>query len=121
MAMTDHKNWAFTTATVFLLAAILFFVKAGWRQSVVGILLVASGALVGVTGFKGGELVYRYGLGVMSLPQVNASADGRDDGHDHQHGEALEKSINMRIDEHDSHQPDIKMKHKPHGEPGHAH
>jgi len=107
LAMTDHKNWAFTTGTVFLFAAILYFLTTQWRKTVVGILLVASGVLVGVTGFKGGEVVYRYGLGVMSLPQVSASADG----HDHEHGASAE----------DGHGDKVEITRKPHINDGHAH
>jgi len=122
MAMTDHKNWAFTTATVFLLAAILYFVKSDWRQSVVGMLLIASGALVGVTGFKGGEVVYRYGLGVMSLPQVSASADGSGDGHDHEHGAPAKGASTMKEDGHGhGAKVEITPEPKPHLNDGHAH
>ena len=121
MAMTDHKNWAFTTASVFLLAAILYFVNADRRKSVVGLLLVASGALVGVTGFKGGEVVYRYGLGVMSLPQVSASADGSGDGHDHEHGAPAEGVSTMEEDGHGSHSTEAKTETKPHVDDGHGH
>ncbi len=121
MAMTDHKNWAFTTATVFLLAAILYFVKTKWRQSVVGILLITSGALVGVTGFKGGEVVYRYGLGVMSLPQVSTSKNGSEDGHDHEHGAPAKAANNMEEDGHKSHNEQFKAEPKPHMDDGHTH
>ena len=34
-----------------------------------------------ITGWLGSEAVYRYGLGVMSLPVVESNTDG----HDHQH------------------------------------
>ncbi|MEC9291368.1 MAG: DUF2231 domain-containing protein [Pseudomonadota bacterium] len=81
MAMTDHKNWAFVTAALFTLVTLWSFktftrVKVGTTFLVV--LIIATGILA-VTAFKGGELVYRYGLGVMSMPQ---SAGGHDDhGH----------------------------------------
>ena len=42
--------------------------------------MVISGTVLMSTAWHGGELVYRYGLGVMSLPK----AEG--DGHDHSHG-----------------------------------
>ena len=44
-------------------------------------LLVIGLGLLGVTGWHGGELVYRHGLGVMSLPV----AEG--EGHDHVHAD----------------------------------
>lgn len=43
-----------------------------------------------ITGWKGGELVYRFGLGVTSLPQVSKGSPGDTNGHDHEdekHGE----------------------------------
>ncbi len=45
--------------------------------------LILSTGLLALTAWKGGELVYRYGLGVMSLPQVAQGAEG----HDHEHAE----------------------------------
>ena len=49
--------------------------------------------LMGVTAYKGGELVYRYGIGVMALPEASGSGHGHhqnehhheevNDGHDH--------------------------------------
>lgn len=43
-------------------------------------LLLTPVILLGITGWKGGHLVYQYGIGVASLPQVSG------DGHDHDHG-----------------------------------
>lgn len=92
-AMTDHRNWALFTAA-------LFFVITVWsilicRKTIrVGIpflvtLLVAAG-LLATTGFKGAEAVYRYGIGVMSMPKV--SGDG---GHgSHSHGEGAHHETN---------------------------
>jgi len=72
-AMTDHRNWAIGTLTVFLvLAAWAFYLKR--RRSVPSLAFLSIGilamALLTTTGWKGAELVYRYGLGVMSLPSV---------------------------------------------------
>ena len=39
------------------------------------------GASIGITGWKGGHLVYQYEIGLSSLPEVSG------DGHDHDHGE----------------------------------
>ncbi len=82
LAMTDHRNWALATAAVFLLAVAIFLWKPGLRNGVAGTGLLLAAVLVSVTGLKGGELVYRHGLGVMSMPQASG------DGHDHDHGEA---------------------------------
>ena len=81
LAMTDHKNWALSTAGVALVAIILYFVRSQWRNTISGTLFVTTMLLVGITGYKGGEVVYRYGLGVMSLPQ------SKGEGHSHSHGE----------------------------------
>jgi uncharacterized membrane protein len=69
-AMTNHRNWAIPTA-------IAFFILAFWQAKrhpqkrvssiFIFFMICASLALV-TTAYKGGELVYRYGLGVMSLP-----------------------------------------------------
>ena len=82
IAMTDHKNWAFATATVSIVGILLYFISKNLRQTLVGALFVVSTVMVGITGFKGGELVYRHGLGVMSLPETS----GEGHGHDHDHG-----------------------------------
>jgi len=88
LAMTDHRNWAFATAT-------LFVVLAGWsawryrRITHTGVsflmLLVIASLLLATTGFKGGELVYRHGLGVLSLPNTIAdTVEKEENHHDHQ-------------------------------------
>ena len=70
-AMTVHKFWAFTTAAVLVLLALFDFKK---HQSstimplyLVGLLGLASGS-VGATAWLGGEVVYRHGIGVLSMP-----------------------------------------------------
>lgn len=116
VAMTDHRNWALVTVG-------LFIILAGWslwseRQRrlpsklfLAG--LVIAGVLLASTAWHGAEGVYRYGLGVMSLPQ----AEGEDHAHNH---EALQsqteiqgqikpeqsenKSIDHATENHDSHQ-----------------
>lgn len=89
-AMTDHKNWALVTATIFGILAVWSLAKHRGAKSVssgfVVLMLLATG-LLGVTGFKGGEAVYRYGLGVMSMPQIEG--DGGHGSHSHGHGEGV--------------------------------
>ncbi len=86
-AMTDHKSWALPTAGAFIVLAL--WSAATYRKTIqVGglflvLMVVASGSLA-VAGFKGGEAVYRYGLGVMSMPQI--SGDGGHDSHEHAPG-----------------------------------
>lgn len=61
-AMTDHRNWALVTAVIFWILAI-WSVRAKWnsagpRAGFLVTLILATG-LLGVAGWKGGELVYR--------------------------------------------------------------
>ena len=71
-AMTEHRNWALAALSVFAVLSAWSFLnlrkqrKAGVLFAVV---LLAGGALLGSTAWHGGELVYRYGLGVISLPE----------------------------------------------------
>ncbi len=86
-AMTDHKNWALATASTFAVLAIWsFFRHRGGKPTgiVFVILILFASSLLAVTGYKGGEAVYRYGLGVMSLPKV--SGDGGHGSHEHADG-----------------------------------
>ena len=82
-AMTDHRNWAFVTAAV--------IVALGLRQwlrrhrdtapnALLAVILVLAGGLLTVTAWKGAELVFRYGLGVMALVESEGP------GHSHEHG-----------------------------------
>jgi len=83
LAMTDHRNWAIATITLFLALASWSIVWAR-KNKPLGMAFVVciaiAGAVLASTAWHGGEVVYRYGLGVMSLPK----AEG--DGHDHAHG-----------------------------------
>lgn len=82
-AMTDHRNWAIVTASLFLGLAVwsVFRVR---RRKVLGpvfvIGMVFAGGVLASTAWRGGEVVYRYGLGVMALPQT-------EEGHAHAVGE----------------------------------
>ncbi len=83
LAMTTHRNWAMATLTLFLGVA-------GWEHylhrhgknkgRLFTALLVGAASLLLVTAWHGGELVYRYGVGVMSLPKSDNHDHG---GHDH--------------------------------------
>ncbi|MAZ76755.1 MAG: hypothetical protein CMH31_05575 [Micavibrio sp.] len=88
VAMTDHKNWALVTAPIFGALALWALFKHRGAKTVsvvfVGLILVASG-LLAVTGYKGGEVVYRHGGGVMRLPEI--SGDGGHGSHSHGEGE----------------------------------
>ena len=77
LAMVNHREWALITFVLVIVTAIWAFVRhlnhktEGWRF--LAILLVCS-FFVGVTAYKGGRLVYEYGLGVerKALPTTHA-------------------------------------------------
>lgn len=82
-AMLVHRSWALSTLAVLAVLAI----SDAWRSKVTSMpvwwftwALIGAWAMVAVTAWHGGELVYRHGLGVMSLP---AAETGR---HGHAHG-----------------------------------
>lgn len=109
-AMTDHKNWALVTASIFGVLALWSLAKHRGAKTAhpafVGLILLASGFLA-VTGFKGGEVVYRHGMGVMRMPEI--AGDG---GHgSHGHGEGVS------ADHHGAAEAGAGA--EPHGDPGH--
>lgn len=92
-AMILHRNWALGALTA-LLAIAAWDVWRGRSRKMpskgfLG-LLVAAWLLVASAAWHGAELVYRHGLGVMSLPDIHAEQDmvphnaGRH-GYDHTH------------------------------------
>jgi len=84
-AMTLHRNWAIPTAILFLLLG-FSSIRIATRNKLPGFkflsVSIVAAILLMVTGWLGAEAVYRYGLGVMSLPKVEAGTDG----HNHSHG-----------------------------------
>jgi len=101
MAMTDHRNWAFGTAALFALITLWSFKtfnKEKVSMAFLAVLVIAT-CLLTTTAFKGGELVYRYGMGVMSMP---SNAGGHDD-HEHADGKGhgSPKETNQKHDGHD--------------------
>lgn len=92
LAMTDHRNWALPTFLVYVVVGIwsLKMFKSGVKPNPAFlVMLVIAGLLLASTGWRGGELVYRHGLGVMSLPKAEGG-----DGHDHDHGVPSAKDKN---------------------------
>lgn len=108
--MTIHRNVALPTFAVFAILAIWSVIcargQADEKKGFMSILVLAFVALL-ATSWLGGELVYRYGLGVQSLPEVSG------EGHDHDHGDGghdhgsakgaghddLMQDMNMSLDE----------------------
>lgn len=84
IAMTEHRNWAMATLAMFLgIAGWEYYLSRrgkskGWLFT--GLLAIAAVFLLS-TAWHGGELVYRYGLGVMSMPKPEGP------GHTHDHGD----------------------------------
>lgn len=88
-AMIDHRNWALVTAAVFVLLAAwsVWRHRAGdadLRWGFVVLLLVGQ-VMLASTAWHGAELVYRHGLGVISLPEPEQTTGA--DGHAHTHPE----------------------------------
>ena len=81
-AMTTHRNWAVPSGIAIIGLALWRYRQrskppSGWFLS----LLTIAALSLSVTAWWGGNIVYKYGLGVQSLPAVTG------DGHDHDHGE----------------------------------
>lgn len=89
--MIDHRNWALATLLgVAIMAVWSWVTRRRHRPSILFLLgLIIVFVLLTTTAWHGGELVYRHGLGVMSLPQPAAHQQG---GHDHDHGNSHEHS-----------------------------
>ncbi|MFQ5533406.1 MAG: DUF2231 domain-containing protein [Sphingomonadales bacterium] len=98
-AMVMHAQWGTLTTVAFLVLAIWSVIAkrkgrpVGWLFT--GLIVLASAALLN-TGYKGADLVYRYGLGVMSLPKEAdhshargvAAHEHETEGHKHGDGAA---------------------------------
>lgn len=117
-AMTIHRNWALVTLVVFLLIAgwSVVIYRAGKKVAAPFLVAAVVGAgLLMTTGWLGAEAVYRYGLGVMSLPQ----SDG--DGHAHEHadgeghGHDDTEKAGMEKDRHDGEEPHGHAEGEGHG------
>lgn len=74
-AMVNHRNWALATAFALLLCTLLAF-KSYIKDQIYGtfltLFLLILGIMLGITAYKGGTLVYHYGLGVDSTPKLRA-------------------------------------------------
>jgi len=118
-AMTDHRNWALATLTLFMIMAIwAYFRKRSNKVLNTGftaIVLIAF-ILLGSAAWRGGEAVYRYGLGVMSLPKVEKGNDGH--SHEHagldDHGK-MNQTMKLPMSEHSNDIEMIKKESDDHG------
>jgi uncharacterized membrane protein len=83
-AMTLHRNWGLATGVAFIGLAVLVWKvrrKAKPLSWVFALSLLGGLALLLETGYRGGELVFRHGLGVRSLPAHDKEGQGP---HEHQ-------------------------------------
>lgn len=93
VAMTVHRNWAIVTASlIYILAAwsVFSYFKRKKLTIIFLIFLLITEGLLLSTAWHGGELVYRYGIGVMSLPAAEEA------GHQHQSNEVEQKNTETR-------------------------
>ncbi|MCF6197849.1 MAG: DUF2231 domain-containing protein [Hyphomicrobiaceae bacterium] len=81
-AMTGHRNWALFTASFFgILTLWSFYLRKEMQGNrLFSTLIFLAAIMLLTTAWKGGEVVYRYGLGVMSLPQSQSGE--KDKGHE---------------------------------------
>lgn len=84
-AMTLHRNWALVALSVLVLLAIIDIwpkrISTAPRYGFLAALIVAWLLVVNVA-WLGAEVVFRHGVGVMSLPMPMPEKSG-DDGHEH--------------------------------------
>lgn len=124
-AMLIHRAWALGTLAVLV-------VLAGWdawrckadaipARWFAGAVIGAWG-MVAVTAWHGGELVYRHGLGVMSLP-VAESGQTHGHEHGHEHGATMDDADHAHAimpPEDNAHEHAQGQPHE-HPHDGHAH
>ena len=116
-AMLLHRAWAIPTA----IGLVLLACWDAWKHRVnalmpilaLALLFLLSGAIA-VTGWLGGEVVYRHGIGVLSLP----ASEGTGHSHHHDHGGAESAEHSHATPETE---PDEHTEHHHDDENGEAH
>lgn len=82
MVMVTHRNWAVPTATLIIVTTLWSIIRR-YRKKTISffflLVLFIIQIMVVITAWYGSELVYRYGVGVMSLPM----ADHHEHAHEH--------------------------------------
>ena len=142
--MTTHKNWAFIAAALFGLLIVWSIVlkkKAIQPGLVFIVFALGSAGVLGVTAYHGGEAVYRFGLGVMSMPKVTGEGhahkhpDGqghgdtkksedkktKSDGHAHSHGDEQQKPGPSHDSPKKTDSGNAESGNKTHSDTGHTH
>lgn len=83
--MTIHRNWGIVTFVMIWIAAMwsfLLYIKGKSPRWLFTLWLAIVVALVMITGWYGAELVFRYGIGVKSMPQIEAVGHQHAGNHD---------------------------------------
>lgn len=106
LAMTTHRNWALVTAFGILSCFVWSIVQYRKKMQptipfILAMLIVL--ALLASTAWRGGELVYRYGIGVMSLPQSSGpghqhSPSDKPENSNHHSSESALKAVEQHCD-----------------------
>lgn len=109
-AMLIHRNWALGTSVVLIILASLDV----WRNKIDSapawwfvVAVIGALSMVAITAWHGGELVYRHGLGVMSLPVQQGAighghhSDTTTDMGEHSHADTVS---NDQAQEHSQHE-----------------
>lgn len=105
--MLEHRNLAMMTLATFIAVALWSWFRAKKNAPIqwpVVIAVCIAGVLLISTAWHGGELVYRHGLGVMSLPKQEAHTHGEGVAHDHAPPGETHKPADEHDHEHDTHQ-----------------
>lgn len=99
MAMIDHRNWGIGASVLLIisLALLKFSPSQSIGRLLTSFILIFLLGSVLITGYKGSHLVYKYGLGVQSLPK---SPGGHHDHHSHRNGK---KDSSDHKHDHDGH------------------
>ena len=102
IAMLEHRNFAFATGglVILLIAGTLYF-KLNTPSKALGVVALMLLCSLFVTAYKGGELVFRHGLGVMSLPDTTSDHHGGSD--DNLKDKSSGHHDDGRHESHDSH------------------
>lgn len=123
IAMTEHRNWALATFALLLgIAGWEYYLSRrgrgkGWLFT--ALLVIAAGLLL-TTAWHGSELVYRYGLGVMSLPQAEGPGHSHEHGEGHDHGDMPAQSGVVPHEDGHTHNHDNAARDAHDAEPDHA-
>lgn len=77
IVMTNHRNWAIPTAVAIILVSIWSIWRTYNKKAINLIFILAISIVQGMllsTAWRGAELVFRYGIGVMALPKADSDA-----------------------------------------------